>query len=64
MCLDVLNRGLWFAAIQVATGPQRFQIAPFELQGKKPLESLLRLYSFNFKIGFKSQIMPFDSLAI
>ena len=34
------------AAIRIATGSQRFQIARFESQGRKPFESLLRLYYF------------------
>ena len=47
--LDVLNRSSLFAANQIATGSHRFQIARFESQGQKPLESLLRLYySFQF----------------
>ena len=35
--------------------PVRFQLARFESQGQKPLESLLRLYYFlTFEIGLKS----------
>ena len=44
--LDVSNRRSRFAAIRIAIGPQRFRISRFELQGRKPLESLLRLYYF------------------
>ena len=55
LSLDVLNRGLRCAAIRIATGAQRFQIARFELQGQKPFES-------TFKISFK--IARSDSLAI
>ena len=45
--VDVLNRRLRFAAIRIATGSQRFQIARFETQGQKLFESLLRLYYFS-----------------
>ena len=43
LTLDVVNRASRFAAIRVATGSQRFQIARFELQGQSPFESLLTL---------------------
>ena len=55
VALDVLNRGLRFAAIRTATGSQRFQITRFESQGQKTFESLLMLYFFAFKIDFKSR---------
>ena len=54
--LDVSNRHSRFAAIQIAIGSQRFQIAQFEPQGQKPFETLLRLYYFfTFQTGFKSR---------
>ena len=49
------DRSSHFAAIRIANGSQRFQIAWFESQGQKPFESLLRLYLlFMFKMGLKS----------
>ena len=42
-----LSPGSRFAAIRIATGAQRFQIARFASQGQKPFESLLRLYYFS-----------------
>ena len=44
--LDVLNRSSRFAAIRIATGSQRFQIARFESQGQKPFESLFNVFPF------------------
>ena len=63
LTLDVLNRGSRFATIRIARGSQRFQITWFESQGRKPLESLLRLYySFTVKIGFTSLAIQFASV--
>ena len=42
-----LNCGLQSAAIRIAIGSQRFQIARFKSQGQKPSESLLRFYYFS-----------------
>ena len=42
-----LNCGSRFASIRIATCSQRFQIARFESQGQKPLESLLRFLYFS-----------------
>ena len=51
-----MNRGSRFAAIRIATGSQRFQIARFELQGQNPFESLFGGFAiFAFKIVFTSR---------
>ena len=49
--LDVLNRGLRFVAIRIATGLQRFQIARFESHGQKPFESQLKRLTFLGKLS-------------
>ena len=57
--LDILNRGLQFAAIRIASRSQRFQIARFEPQGQKPFESLLGLYFvFAFKDWGVAAVLP------
>ena len=59
----VLNHGLLFAAIGIATGSKRFQIARFESQGQKNRSN--RCQGFTLLIlRSRFQIERFDSLAI
>ena len=59
--LDVLNRGSRFAAIRIAVGSQRFQIARFESQGQKPFELLLRLYYLSLLRSVSNPAIRFAS---
>ena len=55
--LDVLNRGLQFAGIRIATGLQRFQIAQLEPQGQEPVRIAGKALPFcMFKTGFRRAI--------